>query len=584
MILLPKIEKFKIEQNYSEVWSNAYSTIIGNFSEALNEFLDNSISNLLKNKINNKTIKVKLYDLKDRYTLQVRDNGTGINREDIGRIFGYGLGDRTNKDSTMNDHGCGMKQALAALDKKNNNWVFITKYDDGKKNPYTIVKNPYSNEMEDIQEDKLPDYILKNDDDFDHGTLIQVNVTKSMLLSAMSSNTRKDYLRERKKKDENDEYGVIGDSFEGLCNDIKQDISYVYGPILSENDISVKFQTNRNHLKESNCTIDKGLDIPFTDVLNANIDEKYINEDDDCKFVYCRWADDDSIELVESEDKSESEFRIYFKYYMIEPKNETYNKYYLANETTSGVEIRFNGRVMVDNLLEDIYSVKSHNSYNRMLIQIDIVTDDITKLPSTRVNKNDILEDDGKFIGVKKFVANNFSKELVSDKKYDEKKLVRKLFENRKKRSKKDPSFFYSDNNDVEKVIGGEKKGDPNFPCDLYEEYEDRVCIYEFKTSKLKGKDLYQLLMYIDTLILYDEKNLLSNKMIYGKLIGKTTSEDVEKLIKNMNKICGYESGERRKIIFSQSTWDGEFGSEMLPLKEDRGFPKALLNGYKRSK
>lgn len=72
--------------------------------------------------------------------------------------------------------------------------------------------------------------------------------------------------------------------------------------------------------------------------------------------------------------------------------------------------------------------------------------------------------------------------------------------------------------------------------------------------------------------------------MIYGKLIGKTTSEDVEKLIKNMNKICGYESGERRKIIFSQSTWDGEFGSEMLPLKEDRGFPKALLNGYKRSK
>lgn len=563
-----------VEENFDQKWKNAYANVVGNFNEAINEFLDNSISNLISSGFDNKRIHLKIYDIGDKYTIQIRDSGTGVKSTDIGHVFGYGVGDRTKKDTPMNDHGCGMKHALASLNKENDNWFFVTK--NRNEDTYRTVKHPYSKKLKCISSKSIPKEILDNDIEFEHGTLIQVNVEKVMLRSSMSTNTSQQY-----KSESNDNNDSMGDSFNSLCLDLTEDIKYVYGPILEKHKITIYFSKRRNKdINKDNPTIINGpLKVPNASILEAQIDEKKIHSDNGRKFVFAKWNVNDSILICDNEDNSE--MRIYFNYYKIINPDKDYRKHYLVNEKTSGVEIRFNGRVMVDNLLTSIYNVTSHNSYNHMLVQIDIVTDDINKLPLTKVNKNNILDGDSKYDGLRRFINYRFNKKLAMDNKYKENDLVEQLFENRKERakeSKKNDSetYYYSPENSVQKVLSDGL----SIKCDLYEEYEDSIEIYEFKVSDLSEIDLYQLMMYVDILLM-NNNDLLQGRKIKAKLIGKSKSAIVEDTINYLKNINRYDAN---KVEIYQDTWDGEFGDEMIPLKEDKAFPETLLNGYKRSK
>lgn len=567
-----------VEENFDQKWKNAYANVIGNFNEAINEFLDNSISNLISSEFDDKRIDLKIYDIGDKYTIQIRDSGTGVKSTDIGHVFGYGVGDRTKKDTPMNDHGCGMKHALASLNKENDNWFFITKT--LQEDEYTIVKHPYSEILNCNTGDFLPEEIVDNDIDFKHGTLIQVNVSKSMLMSSISKYTAQKYDSEA-----NDNNDSMGDSFNGVCSDLVEDIKYVYGPILEQNKVTIYFYKKRNKDNGENkpTIINCQLKIPNATVLESEIDKKHIQIDNGRKFMYAKWNINDIIYPTKKEE--DWDIKIYFNYYKIGKSDDSYRKHYLANEKTSGVEIRFNGRVMVDNLLTSIFNVTSHNSYNHMLLQIDVVTDDINQLPLTKVNKNNILEGDRKYDGLKSFIRNKFNKSLAMDNEYKENQLVKKLFENRKEmaeKSKKNDDeqyYYYSSENEVQKnLLQGYSS--TIIPCDLYEEYENSIEIYEFKVKDLTEKDLYQLMMYVDLLIMNDN-GLRHGRKIKAKLIGKDTSDIVEDTIRYLRTVERYDPN---KVEIYQSTWDDEFGDEMIPLKEDKSFPKELLNSYKRSK
>ncbi|CAI2554758.1 hypothetical protein AKUA2003_01110 [Apilactobacillus kunkeei] len=474
-----------------------------------------------------------------------------------------------------------MKHALASLNKENDNWFFVTKIRNEDK--YRTIKHPYSKALKCISSKSLPNEIVDNDIDFKHGTLIQVNVDKIMLISSMSKNTAEKYYNE-----DNDDNESMGDSFNGVCSDLIEDIKYVYGPVLEQNKVSIYFYKKRN--KDNGDTkptiINSHLKVPNATLLESEIDENKIHSENGRKFVYAKWIKNDSIRICGQEDNSK--IKIYFNYYKIDEANKannSYRKHYLGNEKTSGVEIRFNGRLMVDNLLTSIFNVTSHNSYNHMILQIDVVTDDINKLPLTKVNKNNILDGDSKYDGLKRFIRGKFNKSLAVDNEYKENQLVKKLFKNRQamaeqsKENNDEQYYYYSSENDVQKDLlqGFSSK---KIPCDLYEEYEDSIEIYEFKVSDLSEIDLYQLMMYVDILLM-NNNNLLQGRKIRAKLIGKSKSALVEDTINYLKNINRYDAN---KVEIYQDTWDGEFGDEMIPLKEDKAFPVTLLNGYKRCK
>lgn len=77
-------------------------------------------------------------------------------------------------------------------------------------------------------------------------------------------------------------------------------------------------------------------------------------------------------------------------------ESEVYKRYYRRNMSSSGVEIRINGRLIAYNLFKEIWGIEKHNSYNYLLIKIDIISDDRKKLAVTRTSKNGIRKGDEK--------------------------------------------------------------------------------------------------------------------------------------------------------------------------------------------
>ena len=87
--------------------------------------------------------------------------------------------------------------------------------------------------------------------------------------------------------------------------------------------------------------------------------------------------------------------------------NQTSSRYYKGNITSSGAEIRINGRVMEYNKFEEIYGKKNHPMYNSVLIQVDIVSDSREFLPATRTTKNGFRVGDEHLTNIYKWLRKN---------------------------------------------------------------------------------------------------------------------------------------------------------------------------------
>jgi hypothetical protein len=79
-----------------------------------------------------------------------------------------------------------------------------------------------------------------------------------------------------------------------------------------------------------------------------------------------------------------------------EMKESDYIKHYKRNQSTSGVEIRINGRLMMSNIFKDIWQLENHPSYNHFLVVINLNSQDRESLPKTRTSKNGIRSGDPK--------------------------------------------------------------------------------------------------------------------------------------------------------------------------------------------
>ncbi|MGF0019924.1 hypothetical protein [Sporofaciens sp. SGI.106] len=227
--------------------------------------------------------------------------------------------------------------------------------------------------------------------------------------------------------------------------------------------------------------------------------------------------------------------------------NSTVRKYYKRNMSSSGVEIRINGRMLCYNLFKEIWGIEKHNSYNYLLVTINLKSDNKDALPETRTSKNGLREGDVRLDNLYSWIRSNMS---MPEKDVSMADHETDLFE-----QLKDNMLKY--NPDPNKVITtelyvftstGNKKD--KVRIDLYCKSSNGITIYEGKKETTTSKDVYQLRMYWDGLI-YD-----GIKPDRGILVAIEHPESVKNLISIVNTMCDANGN---NYNFVAQTW-GEIG------------------------
>lgn len=144
---------------FKELGNNTYD-----FVDLISEFIDNSIAAKVEDKILNVKIVIWLsrYDEKKSY-LSIKDDAQGISQEFLGQALSPGA---TSGGKTLNEHGLGMKQAIAALGTLE----------------YLRTKTKVAEKAIQINELRFGEIDAKFIDvDFEHGTEIKVSNINSIV-------------------------------------------------------------------------------------------------------------------------------------------------------------------------------------------------------------------------------------------------------------------------------------------------------------------------------------------------------------------------------------------------------------------
>jgi histidine kinase/DNA gyrase B/HSP90-like ATPase len=128
--------------------ADLWAGIAGHFdsiSQVISEFLDNSISNFEARKVQPRSIQVNVEELGDNVVqFRIEDTGSGI--EHLAPCVR--LGDKSVRETPLNEHGFGLKHALASADPDNNTWVLYTRTKaDFQKGQYYELFAPYDFHM-----------------------------------------------------------------------------------------------------------------------------------------------------------------------------------------------------------------------------------------------------------------------------------------------------------------------------------------------------------------------------------------------------------------------------------------------------
>lgn len=451
----------------------------GNFdslTQIINEFIDNSLSDFIKfNQSEIKKIIIRVTQKNvDVYAIEIEDTGSGIKNLESA----FSIGNKNSQSTSLNEHGFGMKHSLAAANPENNNWSVETRTVENKENDeYYEIKSPFD---------------LFNQEAFNikghstwvglqpTGTIIKFDVSKS-LLKTISRGLRGHYQ-----------------NLESLMDILAEDLGYTYGTYISNNTASISIRY-------------KG--IGMTNIVTKDISE--------IKPVYT-----DIIQPginTTSLDLGNGEVEIDYEFLQADKSNN--KKYYLANMSTSGVEIRINGRLLAGNLFSEIWGAEKHNSFNYILIRLNIKSDSVDRLPTTTTNKTGLKQDDPKLEAIYNWIRTKIpepkKRASLSDNEVD---LFDQLKELKLRTLKEhDPSIIVEREKYAFTSIGEKIR------IDLYQSFQNKTTIYEGKKDKTTPQDVYQILMYWDGLVM---DNVPVDKAI---LIAATHPESVKALVNLKN-------------------------------------------------
>jgi Histidine kinase-, DNA gyrase B-, and HSP90-like ATPase len=464
------------------------------FSQVICEFIDNSISNFEGRNIPNKSVHINLEEVRsNRVKVQLEDNGTGI--EDFQPVIR--LGDKSPRQTPLNEHGFGLKHALATANPKNNKWKIYTRIaKEFKSNKFRILPAPYSFNMEPITENSNKNHwpgIFNGS-----GTIVEFECSRTLFDTI--------------------QMGIKGRAGFLKCLDyLREELGYLYSGVIEKGRVSITISSQKSGARQP----------AYSKVVEA--------VKPDWKGFYQPGSGSEKVDLGGGE--------LQIEYVFGEMGESSYVKHYKRNMSTSGVEIRMNGRLMAANLFKEIWQLENHPTYNHFLAIINLVSGNRDALPQTRTSKNGIRSGDEKLENLFQWIRSTHPtphKDLSGA--VSERELVKELAELKEKHIRSKTKHIEREFKVFTTI------GSPVL-ADLYVYDGSEVVIYEAKKDTADVQNVYQLLMYWD--------GAVSDGIIpaEGILIASSCSPGVAVMLDLLNSI---EDQNGNLYNFSTKTWQDE--------------------------
>ena len=439
----------KNQPTADEIWAGIGGHF-DNYCQILSEFIDNSISNFIGNpaRMPNVQITIKRNTNSGLVSTKIEDSGTGI--KDLDAAFT--IGSKAAQDSPLNEHGFGMKHALASANPRNDAWKIYTRTEKDCMVPqYKVIQAPYGFGLSaSIESSAWPGFLNGS------GTIVEFETSDSMF-KTISKGIRGGVTRTKT-----------------IVEILKEDLGFVYAGLIKRGNLALNI-----------CYSEDENDVERVRV--SAIEPKWVE-------VY-QGQNGKQLEGKTTYDLGGGPVEIKYKFGKIEESDEN-KRYYKCNQSSSGVEIRLNGRTLENNVFEDVWSVQQHNDFNALLIQVDLISDNKHALPVTRTSKNGLRDGDEKFESLCKWIrtlmpspARNTDTNYVQS----EKELFGRLKE-QKDTHLPDPHTVLTEEYAFKSI-------NEKIRIDLYVGTNDGIMIYEGKLDKTTPKDAYQLRMYWDGLV-----------------------------------------------------------------------------------
>lgn len=415
------------------IWKTMGSNL-ADVSQAICEFIDNAVSNFRGNPGDGTQlcqVKISILNLGDQVEVTVEDNGTGIKNLDNALT----LAGLEGRESPLNEHGFGMKHALAYMDENNCDWEILTcTEEDHKLNRFACVVPPYDFDgMIARYEEGWPGELGET------GTVIRF-VCPMAVFESLAQNSKTKL------------------SFEQLVGILGEHLRYTYADILKHKELIL-------NLTWENSGLERSMFLPP---------------------LLPQWEAGTLVELPDQViDLGGGEVTISCRYGMIRPDEESF-AHYVGNMESSGAEIRINGRVVESGLLKAIWGRARHNDYNAFLTQIDLHSDNPEALPATKTAKNGFRAEMNKVRTLFKWVRAN----VPLPPRISKEDLLRKKLAERK-RAEEGVTYV-----EEEKAVFVDEG--INVPTDLFVSRGEKVTLYECKVKNTSCLHAYQLRMYWD--------------------------------------------------------------------------------------
>ena len=465
-------------------------------TQIINEFMDNSISNLKSHpELNIKQIFISIQEINNGdVTFSIEDSGTGFTDLDAA----FTLGSQEAQDSTMNEHGFGFKHALASVDPDNINWKIYSRSKQQLENGmYTLIEAPYSytdftaKEVSN-NEKKWPG--LSNSS----GTIFTFMCSKLLFKTVR--------------------VGVRGTppGFERHIEYLVEDLAFTYSDLISDNKAPIRvIAKDMNGVEVCNQTI-AALEPDVYEHFNLGKGSQVLSLDNHSvtvKYEFC----------------------------FIHSRDDTV-KYYKTTMSQSGVEIRLNGRVIAYNLFKEIWDKEKHNSYNHILIKLNLISDDQNALPSTRTSKNGIRKGDKKLDDLFTWLLQQLPEGPPQSTEPGGGQHETSLFELLKDQKEIHlvPSTIKLDRAVFDSL------GYNKIRVDLWQSYNQQLKIYEGKKDVTTLQDVYQLMMYWDGCVID------GHTPHTGYLIAASHPQSVKDLLITINTM---KDASNNNYNFETTTW-----------------------------
>lgn len=420
------------------------------FFDLMAEFIDNSISNIEthKDELDHVQVHITIDEVEGELVqVKIEDTGSGIPPSKMEKAFTVG-GD-TGEESARNEHGFGMKHAIAAANKMNNNWCVATKTkDEANQGKYRQITAPFSFSPVEysiqMENQPWPGYAANK---MLPGTFITFRCPRTLF----------------------DTMGVRGaTNFRTLIGYFREKVGYVYSVVIRDSAIPVKLSWSTLG-GDGESSIDV---LPVEPVWTDTFDEPSPNPS--------------SITV----DLGGGDITLDYRFGRID-QSSNHKLCYRVNTSDMGLEIRLDGRLIHDQMFSEIWNKTRNPSYNHFRAIVNLKSaGNISGIPPTLTNKTGFQQTP---------MFNNLLREIRELHPNPPSEYVQSTTEGKLRDDLMDMKKTHiPDPKTVSKEIPCFELHDTGVCVDLYVKHGNNLQLYECKKGKSRLLDLYQLKMYWD--------------------------------------------------------------------------------------